>query len=109
MMFGILFQEYYEGKGMKNINTLLNVNRLMWVVTSMILTMAFNGNLKTTLVVKTSYEQTKSMADIFEKDLTFHVSPSSCGYLETTAPLSPVNKALLRQAKNSDAQMILAG
>ncbi len=105
MMFGIVFQEYFESK--KNKDTYLHsANRFLWVTASMLLVMAFCGNLKASLMVNNYYDQTKSVTDLLEKDMTVHATFSFCALLTTTAPLSPLRNALLQQTKKENSQVI---
>ncbi len=104
-MFGIIFQECFEPNARK-VTYLLNAHRLMWVSMSMLLVMAFCGNLKSSLMVNTFYDQTMSIDDILVKDLTFHTTDSMCAMLQTTAPISPLSNSLLQQTKKEDSQSL---
>ncbi len=75
---------------------------------SMLLVMAFNGNLKSSLMVSKYYEQTGTIAEMLDKDLTLHTTVAMKGLLETTAPISPLNRALLGQTDKEDSQTIAA-
>ncbi len=78
----------------------------MWLIMSMLLVMAFNGNLKTSLMLNNYDDQTNTIAEIFEKDLTLHTDVSFCGLLQSTAHLSPLSQALLLQVNKQDSQII---
>ncbi len=108
MMFGIIFQECYELKKIKMNYLLANLHGLIWLIMSMLLVMAFNGNLKTSLMVNNYDDQTDTIADIFDKDLTLHTDVSFCGLLKRIAHLSKIRQALWEQASKPDSQMILS-
>ncbi len=98
-MFGILFQEYYETKNTKNKkSSVFSAHRMVWVVASTLLVMAFIGNLKTSLVVNNYYDQTNEIEEIFDKDLVLHTSQTSYDYLRALADVSNLNRRLFHQA-----------
>ncbi len=106
MMFGILFQEYYETKHMKKGKTMLRAHRMVWVVASTLLVMAFIGNLKTSLVVNNYYGQTLTIEEIFEKDLILHSTPTLYDFLRTLSAVSNLNKRLFHQANKGKPKSI---
>ncbi len=55
-------------------------------------------------MVNNFYDQTMTITDIFDKDLTFHVTDSLRAVLETTAPVSTLSKGLSQQSKKKDSQ-----
>ncbi len=103
MVFGILFQEYYERKRTKSDKLVFTTLRMVWVIASTLLVMAFIGNLKSSLVVNNYYDQTNAIQGIFDKDLTLHTSPALFDFLKTMALVSPLDKRLFHQANKDDS------
>ncbi len=105
MMFGIVFQECFVPK-IHNSMSLFSMLRILWVITSMLLVMAFIGNLKSSLILNNYYERTMTFEEIFEKDLPFHSSQALYDFLNSPSALnSPVNRRLLCQA-NKKGSMV---
>ncbi len=105
MMFGIVFQECYQPNSIRNTNH-LKLLRMLWVFMSMLLTMAFVGNLKTSLVVNNYYDETKNFDQIFEKDLPFHVSRAFYDFVNASATLnSTLNTRILCQVNKKKSKI----
>ncbi len=105
MMFGIVFQECYQPGSIRSTNH-LKLLRMLWVVMSMLLTMAFVGNLKTSLVVNNYYDQTETFDQIFEKDLPFHVSRAFYDFVNASAALnSTLNIRILCQVNKKKSKI----
>ncbi len=79
--YGILFQEFHEKTSLKNRASYMGL-RLLWVTTSMLITMAFMANLKSSLTKKNFEERTVILEEMIEKDMKIHVSFMVTNYLE---------------------------
>ncbi len=103
MNYGIMFQEYQSGPSSrvaKQGRSWVWI-RTAWSVTAMFLTMAFSGNLYSSLVHQEYEPRTMLIKELFEKDLRLHISVDMVGYLKATAPVSKVNKLMYEQVNES--------
>ncbi len=82
MCYGIIFQEYHQSR-MNNKGRLITLVTFMWVAATTFLSMAFTGNLKSSLVRKNYEERTMTLNEIVDKDLTIHMSNTMENYLDS--------------------------
>ncbi len=101
MTFGIIFQEF--GLGDRRIThkpSQYVALRMMWVVLSMLLTMTFVGNLKSSLVKKSYEERTMTLEEVIDKDMTLHTSTAVMDYYDQPqAQLNPITIRLKCQTE----------
>lgn len=71
--FGIMFQEYEVGK-YKRASVRFSQLRVLWIVLTMFLTMAFVGNLKSSLVRKELEQRTMTFDEMVDKDMYIHTN-----------------------------------
>ncbi len=98
MTYGVLFQEYHQCKNADQ-NKLSTRFRLMWIISSMFIVMAFLGNLKSSLVRKTFEERTMTLNEMIDKDMTVHITSTFADYLGATITQHDLNARLLKQAR----------
>ncbi len=81
MAYGIMFQEFEEKKFIKK-NASYIVLRILWVTTTMLISMTFMANLKSSLMKKNFEERTMTKEEMVDKDMTIHVSFMVANYLD---------------------------
>ncbi len=105
MTFGIIFQECQMGdRKVTYMPRQYVVLRMMWVILSMLLTMTFVGNLKSSLVKKSYEKRTMTLEEVIDKDITVHTSTAAMAYYDQPqAQLNPITKRLKCQAQKKDS------
>ncbi len=99
MSYGIIFQEYSLSGSKKKTSRFVQL-RMAWVILTMFVTMAFVGNLKTSLVKKNFEKRTMTRNEMIDKDMIIHTSTTSLDWYRTPqAQLDPLNIRYLCQAK----------
>ncbi len=101
-MYGIIFQEFYEDGRKKRLT--YKLVRILWVLTSLFLTMAFLANLKSSLMKKQYEQRTLTLNEMIDKDMRISASPTFTNYLESIAGRAGVlNSRILCQIKKHDS------
>ncbi len=99
MTYGIVFQEFSLGerKGKINIFVLL---RMTWVFATMLLTMAFLSNLKSSLVKKNFEKRTETFDEIMEKDMLIHTPQITMNFYKSLGDnIDVISKKVMLQAE----------
>ncbi len=87
MTFGVIFHENHLSKKITSLKGLA----FMWLVFTMFLTMAFVGNLKSSLVRKTYQKRTLTLDQLFEEDKVIYISVAAKDFFDLpTTKLSPI-------------------
>ncbi len=100
--YGVLLLEYHQCK-VADKNKLSARFRLLWIISSMFIVMAFHGNLKSSLVRKNYEERTMTLNEMIDKDMTVHITSTFAEYLGATITQHDFNERLLKQAKKKDS------
>ncbi len=102
MTFGVCFQEYFASK--KKHNKPFSILKMTWVAATFFLTMAFSGNLKSSLTRRTYKEPTKTMNEIVDKDMIIHTAKVFHDYLLSPSGQSrpEVMRRVLCQARKKN-------
>ncbi len=104
MAFGIVFQEYHVRVDSKADHKMtLKLIRICWVVTAMFLSMALNGNLKSTLVRGRYEKRTMTLNEMIDKDMTLHITDTMESYLSSGFTDSNLNTRMLCQARKKNS------
>ena len=103
MTFGIVFQEYEEGRHLYNKQNIKTMLRLLWIVTTMLVTSAYSSNLKSNLIKKRYAKRTTTLNEMIDKDLTLHMSQSFFQYMENTISLDHIHQRMVCQVKKKDS------
>ncbi len=100
IMFGNIFQEYNHFKVPALISKRYAALQFIWVLATTLMTMAFVGNLKSTLVKKSYESKTRTLIEMIDKDMTVNIPLMTAQYLEVD-PIE-LNKRILCQAKKTN-------
>ncbi len=84
----------------KNIH-LSKALQFLWVLATAFISMAFVGNLKSTLVKKSYEPKTQTLNEMIDKDMPVFITIAKAMYLERDYTNSPLNKRLLCQVKKT--------
>ncbi len=76
-----MFQEYHP-TGLDNRKFIFAKVRFMWIVLTMFISMAFVGNLKSSLVKKNFEKRLMTMTEMVEKDLVLHTSTATLDFYD---------------------------
>ncbi len=101
MTFGIMFQEFHMSTKKKYSLNFLTL-RMVWIVGSLFISMAFLANLKSSLMKRHFEKRTMTLEEMVDKDMTIHSSDIFTSYLESPNGQSPLNNRLLCQVKKKD-------
>ncbi len=81
--------------------------QFLWVLSTMFITMAFVGNLKSTLVRKSYEARTMTLNEMIDKEMPVHIPNTKAGYLEMDQSNSILNKRILCQAKRTNGVFVV--
>ncbi len=73
------------------------------MISSLVLSLAFVANLKSSLINKTYEDKTNSLDEMIDNDMIVHIGRASSDYMATTGEEIPINNRLLCQAKKHDS------
>ncbi len=99
--FGNIFQEYNK-MGLTTRSRRAKKLHFVWILGTTFLTMAFVGNLKSTLVRKSYHPRTQSAAEVVDKDMLLTMPNSMEMFLEMDQSESTINKRFLCQARKTN-------
>ncbi len=105
MIYGIVFQEFGDKDHYANKNNISTQFRFLWIVVTTFVTMAFVGNLKSTLVRQEFKPTTQTLNEMVDKDMPIHVPNVKAMYMENLEKdnsNSSINKRILCQAYKTD-------
>lgn len=77
--------------------------RLLWILSTTFIVMAFLGNLKSSLVRKTFEDRTMTLYELFYKDMTVYMTRTFADYLGATISQNDISARLLNQAKRKNS------
>ncbi len=98
--FGNIFQEYsLMSANWKQLSTKLNV---LWVIVTMLLSMSFVGNLKSTLMRKDFESVAKTKEEVVDKDMKILMSKGMEPLLEGFSVESDIDKRILCQIRKTN-------
>ncbi len=106
MSYGIVFCEYHshQHRYKSSSKTLLFHNiRLVWIIASMFLSMAFVGNLKSSLIRRTYTEKTQTLDEMIDKDMFVMINKVLSGFLKNSASTNAFNQRLICQVGKKDS------
>ncbi len=106
MTYGIVFCEYYHHKKMhksSNKSWVFDNTRLLWVVASMFLSMAFVGNLKSSLIRHTYKEKTQTLDEMIDKDMFVIMSKVFVDYIKNSASGNAFNQRLINHVEKKSS------
>ncbi len=103
MAYGIIFQEYHLDSSLKKSVKFVQIH-MSWVILTTLLTMAFMGNLKSSLIYKGYERRTMNISEIVDKDMIVHGSAPIVDWWRTPmGQLSPINKRLFCQVEKTNS------
>ncbi len=105
LTYGIIFQEYNYKEHYANKKNISTQFRFLWITVTTFITMAFIGNLKSTLVRQEFMPRTQTLNEMVDKDMPIHVPNVKSMYMENLEKNhlnSSINKRILCQAYKTD-------
>ncbi len=102
MTYGVLFQEYHQCDDSDK-SKLSTKFRLLWIISSVFIVMAFLGNLKSSLVRKSYEKRTMTLYEMVDKDMTISITSTFADYLGATITQTDFNSRMLAQAKKKNS------
>ncbi len=79
--------------------------RLLWVVVSMFLSMAFVGNLKSSLIRHTYMEKTQTLDEMIDKDMFVMISSVFVDYIKFSASGNAFNQRLINHVEKKGSAL----
>ncbi len=105
MIYGIMFQEFGYKDHYANKSKMSTQFRFLWIAVTSFITMAFVGNLKSTLVRQEFGPRTQTLNEMIDKDMLIHVPNVHIMYTESLEKHNSnpnLNKRILCQAYKKD-------
>ncbi len=102
MTYAIVFCEFYHHSKIhksSNKSWVFDNTRLLWVVVSMFLSMAFVGNLKSSLIRHTYTEKTQTLNEMIDKDMHVIMSRVFMDYVKNSASGNAFNQRLINHVE----------
>ncbi len=105
LAYGIMFQEYFSLRYLNQPRSYQSL-RMIWVVATVFLSMAFLANLKSSLMKTQFNKRTMTLNEIVDKDMRVISSATFTSFLEDSKTNSLINQRLLCQIKKHNTTYV---